>query len=208
MFLTIEGIDGSGKTTQAALLANYLRSIYGEENVILTREPGGTEFTESIRELLLKNNQIDRIAELLLLMSMRKEHVEKLIRPALKAKKIVICDRFTHSTIAYQGYGYGIAIKIIEELHKIAKIPYPDITFILDVEISVGLKRTTHKNKYEKMGIDFYSRVKDGFYDIAKNDPSHCHIITASSNKSKDSSHNKILIIIKEKLEMINHANL
>ncbi|WP_339046360.1 dTMP kinase [Candidatus Mesenet endosymbiont of Agriotes lineatus] len=204
MFITIEGIDGSGKTTASNFLTEYLQLIYGEEKVILTREPGGTDFAEDIRELLLKNNQIDPIAELLLFTSMRKEHVEKLIRPALKEKKIVICDRFIHSTIAYQGYGYGIDIKVIKELHKIAEIPYPDITFILDVEITVGLRRATHKNKYEEMGIDFYNKVKDGFYDIALSDSNHCHIIKSNS----DLSHQQILTIIKEKLEVINHTNL
>ncbi|GHM58460.1 MAG: thymidylate kinase [Candidatus Mesenet longicola] len=204
MFITIEGIDGSGKTTASNFLAGHLQSIYGEEKVILTREPGGTNFAEDIRKLLLKNNQIDPIAELLLFISMRKEHVEKLIHPALKEKKIVICDRFIHSTIAYQGYGYGIDIKIIKELHEIAKIPYPDITFILDVEVSIGLQRAAHKNKYEEMGIDFYNKVKDGFYDIAQNDSNRCHIIESNS----DLSYQQILTILKKKLEVINHANL
>ncbi|XGA08026.1 MAG: dTMP kinase [Wolbachia endosymbiont of Xenopsylla cheopis] len=204
MFITIEGIDGSGKTTASNFLAEHLQSIYGEEKVILTREPGGTNFAEDIRKLLLKNNQIDPIAELLLFISMRKEHVEKLIRPALKEKKIVICDRFIHSTIAYQGYGYGIDIKVIKELHEIAKIPHPDMTFILDIEISVGLQRAAHKNKYEEMGIDFYNKVKDGFYDIAQSDLNCCHIIKSNSNLS----YQQILTILKKKLEVINHANL
>ncbi|WP_339048458.1 dTMP kinase [Candidatus Mesenet endosymbiont of Phosphuga atrata] len=204
MFITIEGIDGSGKTTASNFLAGHLQSIYGKEKVILTREPGGTNFAEDIRKLLLKSDQIDPIAELLLFTSMRKEHVEKLIRPALKEKKIVICDRFIHSTIAYQGYGYGIDIKIIKELHEIAEIPYPDITFILDVEVSVGLQRAAHKNKYEKMGIDFYNKVKDGFYDIALSDPNRCYIIKSNS----DLSYQQILTILKKKLEVINHANL
>lgn len=204
MFITIEGIDGSGKTTASNFLTKHLQSIYGKEKVILTREPGGTDFAEDIRELLLKNNQIDPIAELMLFTSMRKEHVEKLICPALEQGKIVICDRFIHSTIAYQGYGYGIDIKIIKELHEIAKIPYPNITFILDVEVNIGLQRAAHKNKYEKMGIDFYKKVKDGFYSIAKENPNHCHIITSNDKSSNE----QILTILKEKLKVINHTNL
>lgn len=205
MFITIEGIDGSGKTTTSNFLTEYLQSTYGKEKVILTREPGGIDLAEDIRRLLLKNDQIDPIAELLLFTSMRREHVEKLIRPALKQGKIVICDRFIHSTIAYQGYGYGIDVKIIKELHKIAEIPYPDITFILDVEVNIGLQRAAHKNKYEKMGIDFYRRVKNGFYDIAQSDPNRCYIITTNSSTS---ANEQVLTILNQKLEMINHAKL
>ncbi|MEI4220315.1 MAG: dTMP kinase, partial [Candidatus Dasytiphilus stammeri] len=136
MFITFEGIDGSGKTTQSELLANYFKQIHGENNVVLTREPGGTDFAEKIRGLLLKDN-IDPISELLLLISMRHEHMKKLILPALLEGKIVICDRFIDSTIAYQGYGLGVDLSLIRDLHKLVEIKYPDITFILDIDVQV-----------------------------------------------------------------------
>ncbi len=135
MFITFEGIDGSGKTTQSKLLANHFKQIRGENNVVLTREPGGTNFAEKVRGVLLTNN-IDSISELLLLISMRREHMKKLILPALAEGKIVICDRFIDSTIAYQGYGFGVDLGLIRDLHKLVEIKYPDITFILDIDES------------------------------------------------------------------------
>ncbi len=118
MFITFEGIDGSGKTTQSELLADYFRQIYGEGNVILTREPGGTDFAEKVRKELLVCD-IDPVSELLLLISMRYEHMKKLISTALQEGKIVICDRFIDSTIAYQGYGFGVDLELIERLHTL-----------------------------------------------------------------------------------------
>ncbi len=150
MFITFEGIDGSGKTTQSKLLANHFKQIHGENNVVSTREPGGTDFAEKIRGVLLTNN-IDPISELLLIISMRHEHMKKLILPALAEGKIVICDRFIDSTIAYQGYGFGVDLKLIEDLHRLAGVRYPDITFILDIDVKVGLSRAKDKNKYEEL---------------------------------------------------------
>jgi len=192
MFITFEGIDGSGKTTQSELLANHFKQIYSENNVILTREPGGTDFAEKVRRVLLKDN-IDPISELLLLTSMRYEHVKKLILPALKEKKIVICDRFIDSTIAYQGYGLGVDLGLIRDLHKLVKIRRPDITFILDIDVQVGLSRAKDKNKYEEMDINFYNKVRKGFQEIALKEPNRCNIITEIETKNDNQVHSEII---------------
>ncbi|WP_264336466.1 dTMP kinase [Wolbachia endosymbiont (group B) of Chorthippus brunneus] len=196
MFITFEGIDGSGKTTQSELLANYFKQIHGENNVVLTREPGGTDFVEKIRGLLLKDN-IDPISELLLLISMRHEHMKKLILPALKEGKTVICDRFIDSTIAYQGYGLGVDLSLIRDLHKLVEIKYPDITFILDIDVQVGLSRAKDKNKYEEMSIDFYHKIRKGFQEIAIKESNRCNVITGIEKKSDNHVHNEIIDIAK-----------
>ncbi|WP_419214324.1 dTMP kinase [Wolbachia endosymbiont of Rhagoletis cingulata] len=196
MFITFEGIDGSGKTTQSELLANYFKQVRGENNVVLTREPGGTDFAEKIRGLLLKDN-IDPISELLLLTSMRYEHMKELILPALKEGKTVICDRFIDSTIAYQGYGLGVDLSLIRDLHKLVEIKYPDITFILDIDVQVGLSRAKDKNKYEEMNVDFYNKVREGFQEIAKKEPKRCSVITKIETKSDNHVQNEIIDIAK-----------
>ncbi|MGL9757723.1 MAG: dTMP kinase [Wolbachia sp.] len=196
MFITFEGIDGSGKTTQSKLLANHFKQIHGENNVVSTREPGGTDFAEKIRGVLLTNN-IDPISELLLLISMRHEHMKKLILPALAEGKIVICDRFIDSTIAYQGYGFGVDLKRIEDLHRLAEIRYPDITFILDIDVKVGLGRAKDRNKYEEMDVNFYNKVRKGFQEIAIKEPNRCNVITEIETKNDNQVHTEIITIAK-----------
>ncbi|WP_264684875.1 MULTISPECIES: dTMP kinase [unclassified Wolbachia] len=198
MFITFEGIDGSGKTTQSELLANYFKQIHGENNVVLTREPGGTDFAEKIRGLLLKDN-IDPISELLLLISMRHEHMKKLILPALLEGKIVICDRFIDSTIAYQGYGLGVDLSLIRDLHKLVEIKYPDITFILDIDVQVGLSRAKDKNKYEEMSIDFYHKIRKGFQEIAIKESNRCNVITGIADKDNNKVYSEIIDVIRKK---------
>ncbi|WP_395463308.1 dTMP kinase [Wolbachia endosymbiont of Cantharis cryptica] len=195
MFITFEGIDGSGKTTQSELLANHFKQIHGENNVVLTREPGGTDFAEKIRGILLKDN-IDPISELLLLISMRYEHVKKLILPALKEGKIVICDRFIDSTIAYQGYGLSVDLGLIRDLHKLVKIKRPDVTFILDIDIKVGLSRAKDKNKYEEMNIHFYDKVRKGFQEIAIEEPDRCSVITEIEAKDNNQVYSEIIRLL------------
>ncbi|AHX06910.1 thymidylate kinase [Ehrlichia chaffeensis str. Liberty] len=180
MFITFEGIDGSGKTTQSHLLAEYLSEIYGVNNVVLTREPGGTLLNESVRNLLFKAQGLDSLSELLFFIAMRREHFVKIIKPSLMQKKIVICDRFIDSTIAYQGYGQGIDCSLIDQLNDLVIDVYPDITFIIDVDINESLSRSC-KNGYEFADMEFYYRVRDGFYDIAKKNPHRCHVITDKS---------------------------
>ncbi|MCV3769144.1 MAG: dTMP kinase [Wolbachia pipientis] len=200
MFITFEGIDGSGKTTQSKLLTNHLKQIHGENYVILTQEPGGTSLAKKVREIILKDN-IDPISELLLFISMRHEHMKELILPALKEEKIVVCDRFIDSTIAYQGYGLGIDLKLIKNLHKLVKIKCPDITFILDIDVKVGLSRKKDKNKYERMNICFYEKVRKGFQEIALKNSNRCHVITQIETKDNNQIYSEIWskIILSEK---------
>ncbi|GAT75668.1 thymidylate kinase [Ehrlichia ruminantium] len=177
MFITFEGIDGSGKTTQSRLLTEYLSGVYGVDNVILTREPGGTFFNESVRNLLFSTKNLDKLSELLFFIAMRREHFMKVIKPALTQQKIVICDRFIDSTIAYQGYGHGIDCKLIEELNDLVIDIYPNITFVLDSDINQSVARS-NKNGYEFLDLEFYARVRDGFRDIVKKNQYRCYLIT------------------------------
>ncbi|MDR2831389.1 MAG: dTMP kinase [Rickettsiales bacterium] len=195
MFITFEGIDGSGKTTQSELLADHFKQIRGENNVVLTREPGGTDFAEKIRGVLLTNN-IDPISELLLLVSMRYEHMRKLILPAFEEGKIVICDRFIDSTIAYQGYGFGVDLGLIRDLHRLVEIKCPDITFILDIDVEVGLSRAKNKNKYEEMDVYFYDKVRKGFQEIAIKEPDRCSVITGIEAKGDNQVYSEIIRLL------------
>ncbi|UWI83266.1 dTMP kinase [Wolbachia endosymbiont of Howardula sp.] len=192
MFITFEGIDGSGKTTQSKLIANYFRQILGEHHVVLTREPGGTLFAEEIRKILLKNN-IAPLSELLLLLSLRYEHMNKIILPSLEKGKIVICDRFIDSTIAYQGYALGLDLDLIRYLHQLVKIQYPDMTFVLDIEIAMGLKRTKIKTKYEKMNRSLYEKVRMGFQKIAIKEPKRCILISHIEDKCQNQVYREIV---------------
>lgn len=199
MFITFEGIDGSGKTTQSKLLADHFKQMRGEDNVVLTREPGGTDFAEKIREVLLTNN-IDPISELLLLISMRYEHMKKLILSALAEGKIVICDRFIDSTIAYQGYGLGVDLELIRKLHELLEIKRPDVTFILDIDVDIALSRAKDKNKYEEMDVDFYNKVRKGFQEIATKESDRCYILTKIETKNDNQVHVGIINEITRKL--------
>ncbi|AHX04605.1 dTMP kinase [Ehrlichia japonica] len=202
MFITFEGIDGSGKTTQSRLLAEYLSEIYGINNVILTREPGGTLFNESVRDLLFQAQGLDNLSELLFFIAMRREHFAKVIKPSLIQKKIVICDRFIDSTIAYQGYGQGIDCGLISQLNDLVVDVYPDITFIIDVDVNESLSRSC-KNGYEFADLEFYYRVKNSFYDIVKKNPHRCHMITDKSNTYNIDNIHFIHLKIIEVLQMV-----
>jgi dTMP kinase len=183
-FITLEGGEGVGKSTQAKRLAQWLTT-QGKE-VVLTREPGGTVHAEAIRELVVKG-AADRwlpVSELLLYTAARYDHIERLIKPAMLAGKYVICDRFTDSTIAYQGWGHGISIKRIEALMEVAVANFkPDLTLVLDIDVSIGLQRTKGRtnaeDRYEKLETEFHQRVRQGFLSIAKAAPDRCVVIDA-----------------------------
>ncbi|MBV0899280.1 MAG: dTMP kinase [Wolbachia endosymbiont of Fragariocoptes setiger] len=202
MFITFEGIDGCGKTTQSKLLAKYLGQIYGENNVILSREPGGTDFAEKIREILLFDS-INSISELLLIVSARYEHIKNLLLPALERGKIVICDRFIDSTIAYQGYGLGVDTELIQKLHDLLNVRSPDITFILDISVDIALSRADDKNKYEKMNIDLYTKIRKGFQNIALNNRNRCHIINDIEVKSVKQIYNEVVAILSSYMTLL-----
>ena len=168
MLISFEGTEGCGKST---LIRNLLQKFSSAKiQAISTREPGGSPVAEKIREIIL-HNEMDPLTELFLYESARAEHFEKVIEPALKAKKIVLCDRFIDSTIAYQGFARGLKLPVIETLNKLAtESRAPDLTFFLDLPVEEGLARATDPNKFEKAGVEFQKKVRKGFlYSIRKN---------------------------------------
>lgn len=183
-FITFEGGEGAGKSTQVKMLANA----FSDAGIasITTREPGGTDGAESIRALLVKADSCEweKKTEIFLHIAARIEHVNKLIFPALNEEKFVICDRFSDSSMAYQGFGHGLGKEFVNNITKLAIGDFkPDITFILDIDSKVGISRTKSRNgfedRYEKMAGDFHSRVREGFLHIAENEPDRCCLIDA-----------------------------
>ena len=166
MFISFEGIEGSGKTTQANLLYEAL----GRDNTILTHEPGGTPVGDQVRQIFL-DNEVLPVAELMLITAARVHHVEEVIRPALKKGKTVICDRFTDSTIAYQGFRAGLDIGMIIDLNEIATQGlFPFRTFLLDLPPEVALQRKTDKNRIDRESLEIHQKVRDGYISMAEND--------------------------------------
>ncbi len=181
--ISFEGIEGSGKTTQARLLAGYLRD--RGYDVLETAEPGGTRIGEKIRRLLLEpQNHMEPLAELLLYYSSRAQLVKEVIEPAIRRGTVVITDRFTDSTVAYQGYARGIDLRIINTLNEIV-VPgiRPSLTFLLDIDVKEGLRRNRHARKedrFELEAVEFHNRVRRGFLDIAGREPERVKVIDAS----------------------------
>ena len=176
-FIVIEGIDGSGKTTQINKLSKWLINtdqIPENNKLVITREPGGTNLGKSIRSLLLDTsieNSPDSITELLLYAADRAQHVNEIIRPSLNKGDWVISDRFCGSTLAYQGYGRKLDIKLIKDLEKIATQGiYPDITFLLDIPVEESIKRRTNRNddRMEREGNEFLTNVSLGFKALSE----------------------------------------
>jgi len=186
-FITFEGSEGSGKSTQVRLLYNYLKK--KGCSVIRIREPGTTKISEKIRDILLdpKNKEMSGLSEMLLYMAARAQIVEDVILPALKKGKIVICDRFLDATVAYQGYGGGIDIKLIKRIGKYAtKSIKPDITFFLDVDVNEGLKRAGKtKDRIERKSIAYHRKVRKGYLKLAKQEPKRIKIIPVKDKKDK-----------------------
>ena len=171
-FISFEGGEGSGKSTQIKLLAKKLAK-YGD--VITTREPGGTIEAEIIRNLLVKGkkNKWSGVVETLLLYAARKDHIDKVIAPSLKKNKWVLCDRFKESTLVYQGYGKNVDIDLIKKLDKIITNNLtPSLTFILDIDPIIGLKRSKRKSntetRYENMSLGFHNKIRKAFKAIAR----------------------------------------
>lgn len=188
-FISIEGADGSGKSSQARRLAAYLRSL--GHDVVETREPGGGgEGAGAIRQLLL-NGPADRwipAAEALMMYAARAEHLDKLIRPALAAGKTVITDRFADSTMAYQGFAGGLGEEAVKALHAIVVgDDDPDLTLILDAPVDVGLQRAKGRrggeSRFEDKGADFQTAVREGYLSIATANPQRCRIINAAGDE-------------------------
>ena len=184
-FISFEGIEGCGKTTQVQLLGNYLSS--KNQRVLLTEEPGGTKIGRKIRTLLLSpENHMDPLTELLLYNSSRAQHVREVIYPALIQNTIVITDRFVDSTVSYQGYARGIDVAIIKALNEIV-VPdlKPFVTFLLDLAVEDGLERNRGAQKTDRLEletIEFHNQVRNGYLQIAKEEPDRIKVIDASGS--------------------------
>lgn len=189
-FITFEGGEGSGKSTQIDLLLANLKN-HGID-VLKTREPGGTNVGESIRKILVngKINNISPFTELFLNSASRKEHIDKIIKPSLNNGKWVLCDRYIDSTLVYQGYGHGLDLKLINKINQLTVGEYiPDLTFVFDLNPQLGLKRAknriTNEDRYEKMDISFHLTIRNSFLKVAKTDLDKYKIIDASLDKEK-----------------------
>lgn len=185
-FITFEGGEGAGKSTQIRRLADALEK--AGLTVTVTREPGGSSGAEKIRDILLDPNaEWDPPTEALLHFAARADHYTTKIAPALRAGDWVLCDRFADSTRAYQGYGLGLDMKAIETLYEIALDDFrPDLTIMLDISVETGVKRMLERgadpDRYEKMDAAFHERLRQGFLDIAQKDPLRCAVIDADSD--------------------------
>ncbi len=197
-FITFEGIEGCGKSTQVKMLLEFL--LKKKIPAILTREPGGTSVAEEIRNLLIngETDKLDSTTEVLLNFAARRDHVRKLIKPAIDAKKIVISDRFFDSTVAYQGFAGGVDLAVIEKIKSAAISNFePDITFLIDLDVKAAMKRILKRdsnNRYEKMSLEFHESVRAGFLEIAKVNKKRFKIIDGSDSPLK--IHKKILEIL------------
>ena len=178
-FVSFEGIEGCGKTTQITLLSEYLTKHSVPHTI--TREPGGTAVGEGIRKILLNSETIHltSASELLLFYASRSQNILEKIKPALDRNEMVICDRYYHASMAYQGYGRGIPLDFIHKLTHLVCDPYrPDMTFLLDIEPEVGLARararnhakTENEGRFEAEDMEFYNRVRDGYLELASED--------------------------------------
>ncbi len=193
-FITIEGGEGAGKSTQVARLCTRLRD-RGLE-VVATREPGGSEAALEVRRLLVEGavGRWDPLSELLLHSAARREHLVATVRPALEAGKWVVSDRFADSTMAYQGYGHGLGREAVEPVTAlVVGETKPDLTIILDLPAESGLARAqaredekgAKEDRYERMALGFHERLRDGFLDIARREPERCVVVDAALDAEK-----------------------
>ncbi|MEL6642903.1 MAG: dTMP kinase [Pseudomonadota bacterium] len=181
LFVTFEGIDGSGKSTQSRLLADHLSS--QGVRAVLTREPGGSDGAEEIRRLLVEGDpeRWSPETEILLFTAARRDHLEKKIAPALEAGQVVICDRFADSTRVYQGATRGDLRGLVDSLHSLMIGREPDLTLLIDMDpeqaLARGLARRSGEDRFEEFGADFQVRLRDGFLALARDNPDRVRII-------------------------------
>lgn len=196
MFITLEGIEGSGKTTQIKNICRFLEN--KGHDCVITREPGGTKIGKKIRSILLdpESKGMEPMAELLLYFSDRVQHVKKLINPALSAGKTVICDRYFDATMVYQGYARGLDVKLIARLHELVLEGLkPDITILLDLSPEIGLSRAWEQidngsragdeTRFEKEALSFHQKIRAGYLELARLEPQRFRVIDASRGKNK-----------------------
>jgi dTMP kinase len=198
-FISFEGTEGSGKSTQTKLLAAHFRA--KGYDVVETAEPGGTIIGSKIRTLLLEpQNHMDALTELLLYYASRAQHVREVIYPAILEDKVVITDRFTDSTVAYQGYARGIDLAVINTLNEIVVPDFkPFLTFLLDLDIEEGLRRNRRvlkEDRFELETIEFHNRVRSGFMEITRQEPDRIKVIDASGSEEEISR--KVIGIVEE----------
>jgi dTMP kinase len=200
MFIAFEGIEGSGKTTHVDLLSDYLRE-KGHE-VVTTREPGGTPVGEALRSVLLRKDlHVLPLTELLVFLASRAQHVEEVIRPALDKGSIVLCDRFIDASFAYQGYGRGIDLGIIETLNRlVTKGVRPNLTILLDCAVDIGLARKSadgNLDRFEKEDLSFHNRIRNAYLELAEDDPKRYVVLNAKNDLTGTQA------VIREKVEKL-----
>lgn len=186
LFITFEGADGCGKTTQLNLLAQLLKE-KGQE-VIITREPGAKGLGEKVREILLNyDGEVSSNCEAFLFLADRAQHIDLIVKPAIAQGKIVLCDRHTDSTLAYQGYGRGVDLAQLKMLNGLATSGFvPDLTFVFDIDVETSMARVgKNKDRMESAGVEFHEKVRSGYLEIAKQEPDRVKVIN-----SKDSIEN------------------
>jgi dTMP kinase len=211
MFITFEGIEGSGKTTQIHHAAEFLTD--AGHRCRITKEPGGTAIGRQVRSILLdpKHRDIHSITELLLYAADRNQHVQELIRPALADGQTVICDRFHDSTVVYQGYARSLDMALIEDLHaRLLADLRPDITFVLDLDPAIGLKRawqqvsrgdrTDRETRFENEALSFHQKVRAGYLDLARREPDRFAVVDGAQDE--DAVKEVILKDLKKKLNL------
>jgi dTMP kinase len=207
-FISFEGIDGCGKTTQIRLLERFLQS--RSIPVVVAREPGGTSLGESIRRILLDSSttHLRPLSELLLYYASRHQNLNETILPALKSGKWVVCDRYADASMAYQGYGRGIDLKTVEALNRISiSGSMPDVTILIDIEPSLSLARARDRNsqrkldegRFEKEPLEFYNRVRHGYMEMAKKESTRFRIV--QGDQTIDHVHQEILTVMAPLME-------
>ena len=206
-FITFEGIEGSGKTTQIQLLSNHLESS-GIDH-ILTREPGGTPIGDRIRNLVLDPTHDDMTpaCELMLYGAARAQHIEQVIRPALEQGRVVLCDRFSDATFAFQGYGRGIAIDLVRRMHSLEVLSQrPDRTVLFDIDAGVGLerarardrKRSQGETRFEREQLEFHEKVRAGYLELARQEPDRIVVVDARGGLKE--VHSRLLAALQDLL--------
>lgn len=192
LFITFEGADGCGKTTQIKLLDEYLRN--KGCRTLLTREPGAKGLGEKLREILLNyDGEVSPNCEAFLFLADRAQHIDCVIKPAVEKGIVVLCDRHADSTIAYQGYGRGVNLDELHHLNNIATSGMkPDLTFVFDVDVETSQARVgENKDRMESAGIEFFERVRNGFLEIAKQEPERVKVI--NSKQSIEEIHKQVI---------------
>ena len=196
-FITVEGVDGSGKSTQITMVKDYLQK--EGFDIVVTHEPGGTEIGEQIRKIILDSahTQMTALTEVFLYAAARAQHIEEIILPALNNGRMVLCSRFFDSTVAYQGYGGGLDLAVLADINRIVSGSHvPDLTIIFDLDPEKGLERVSKRNivaderndnkdRMEQKQLDFHKRVRDGFLAQARQNPERIRIVDATGNQDE-----------------------